>query len=95
MRLYWEDKHTPETDKPQGPTTVPLALAAFAYDFSGIKRFAHRDHANIVSWTEFDRGGHYPAHEVPELLVGDLRRFTDRTPLLHQTRSRCGWSPSE
>ncbi len=30
---------------------------------------------NIVHWTEFDRGGHYPAHEVPDLLVGDLRRF--------------------
>jgi len=75
MRFYWEDRHTPDADKPQGPTTVPLALAAFAHDFSGIKRFAHRDHADIVSWTEFDRGGHYPAHEVPELLVGDLRRF--------------------
>jgi pimeloyl-ACP methyl ester carboxylesterase len=74
MRLYWEDKHVPDAERPQGPTTVPLALAAFAYDFSGIRRFAERDHANIVSWTEFDRGGHYPAHEVPDLLVGDLRR---------------------
>ncbi|WP_232667905.1 epoxide hydrolase family protein [Pseudonocardia sp. TRM90224] len=75
MRFYWEDRHTPEDAKPQGPTTVPLGLAAFAFDFSGIRRFAERDHANIVSWTEFDRGGHYPAHEVPDLLVGDLRRF--------------------
>jgi epoxide hydrolase len=75
MRFYWEDRHTPEDEKPTGPTTVPLGLAAFAYDFSGIRRFAERDHANIVSWTEFDRGGHYPAHEVPDLLVGDLRQF--------------------
>jgi pimeloyl-ACP methyl ester carboxylesterase len=75
MRFYWEDRHTPEDEKPTGPTTVPLGLAAFAHDFSGIRRFAERDHANIVSWTEFDRGGHYAAHEVPDLLVGDLRQF--------------------
>ncbi|TWF78741.1 pimeloyl-ACP methyl ester carboxylesterase [Pseudonocardia hierapolitana] len=75
MRFYWEDRHTPDADKPQGPTTAPLGLASFAHDFSGIRRFAERDHANIVSWTEFDRGGHYPAHQAPELLVGDLRRF--------------------
>ena len=54
---------------------MPLGLAAFANDFSGIRRFAERDHADIVSWNEFDRGGHYAAHEVPDLLVGDLRQF--------------------
>ena len=75
MRFYWEDRHTPEENKPQGPTTVPLALASFAGDFSGIRRFAERDHSAIVSWNEFDRGGHYPAHEAPDLLVGDLRQF--------------------
>jgi pimeloyl-ACP methyl ester carboxylesterase len=30
---------------------------------------------NIVHWTEFDRGGHFPAMEVPDLLAEDLRRF--------------------
>jgi pimeloyl-ACP methyl ester carboxylesterase len=75
MRLYWEDRHTPEDEKPAGPTTVPMALASFAWDFSGIRRFAERDHANLTSWNEFDRGGHYPAHQAPDLLVGDLRQF--------------------
>jgi pimeloyl-ACP methyl ester carboxylesterase len=75
MRLYWEDRHTATGDQPSGPTTRPMAVAAFPWDFSGIRRFAERDHTNIVSWTEFDRGGHYPAHEVPDLLAGDLRRF--------------------
>ena len=74
MRFYREDRLS-AAEAPQGPTTVPLALASFADDFSGIRRFAERDHHNLVSWTEFDRGGHYPAHEVPDLLVGDLRRF--------------------
>ena len=27
------------------------------------------------SWVEHDRGGHFPAMEVPELLVADLRQF--------------------
>jgi hypothetical protein len=26
-------------------------------------------------WSEFDRGGHLPALEAPDLLVGDLRAF--------------------
>jgi epoxide hydrolase len=29
----------------------------------------------VVHWSEFDRGGHFPAMEVPDLLVGDVRTF--------------------
>jgi pimeloyl-ACP methyl ester carboxylesterase len=29
----------------------------------------------LAYWNEHDRGGHFPAMEVPELLVGDLRSF--------------------
>ena len=29
----------------------------------------------MASWTEYDAAGHFPAMEVPELLVGELRRF--------------------
>ena len=71
-RMYYEVAHaTP----PAEPTTVPLGLGAFAYDFRSIRRFAERDHANIVSWHEYDRGGHWSAHEAPDLLVGGLRQF--------------------
>ena len=51
-RLYYENAHA--TDRPTEPTTVPLGLAAFGGDFSGIRRFAERDHSNIVRWTTFD-----------------------------------------
>jgi epoxide hydrolase len=72
-RFYYEDAHaTPPSNE---PTTVPTGLAAFAGDFSGIRRFAHRDHRNIVRWSVFDRGGHFAAHKVPDLLVGDVRAF--------------------
>ena len=72
-RLYYENAHaTPPTE----PTTVPIGLAAFAGDFSGIRRFANRDHSNIVRWSTFEGGGgHYAAHKVPDLLVGDVREF--------------------
>jgi len=29
----------------------------------------------IAHWSQFDHGGHFPAMEVPDLLVGDLRVF--------------------
>ena len=28
-----------------------------------------------MHWSEFDRGGHFPAMEAPDLLVEDLRAF--------------------
>jgi epoxide hydrolase len=71
-RLYYENARAPQ---PTEPTTVPIGLAAFAGDFSGIRRFAERDHRNIVHWSVFDRGGHFAAHKVPRLLVGDVRSF--------------------
>jgi len=72
-RLYYETAHA--TDRPTEPTTVPLGLAAFSGDFSGIRRFAERDHHNIVRWTTFDHGGHFSAHKAPDLLIGDIRAF--------------------
>lgn len=57
------------------PTTVPLGLANFAYDFASIRPLAERDHKNIVSWHTYDRGSHFAAHDAPDLLVDDLRQF--------------------
>jgi hypothetical protein len=70
--LYYENAHAP---RPTEPTTIPFGLAAFGGDFSGIRRFAERDHTNIIHWSVFDRGGHFAAHKVPDLLVGDIRQF--------------------
>ncbi|WP_214401295.1 epoxide hydrolase family protein [Pseudonocardia lacus] len=74
-RLYYENRLA---GAPDGPTTVPTGLAAFADDFRPVRRFAERDHRNIVSWNEFDRGGHWAAHDATELLTGDLRQFFRR-----------------
>ncbi|WFE30496.1 epoxide hydrolase [Solwaraspora sp. WMMD791] len=58
------------------PNPVPLAVATFGHDmFLPVRRFADRDFPNIQQWTEYDRGGHFPAMEQPDLLVADIRRF--------------------
>lgn len=72
-RLYYENAHTEH--HPTEPTTVPLGLAAFGGDFSGIRRFAERDHSNIVRWTTFEQGGHFAAHKAPDQLTGDIQAF--------------------
>jgi pimeloyl-ACP methyl ester carboxylesterase len=73
VRFYYEDaKADPATE----PTTAPIGLATFAGDFGGIRRFAERDHKNIVQWHTYDApGGHYAAHLEPELAAGDIREF--------------------
>jgi epoxide hydrolase len=72
IRLYYEDARA---QHPTDPTTVPIGLAGFANDFKSIRRFAARDHRNIVQWNTYDVGGHYAAHEVPEVFAADLRGF--------------------
>jgi pimeloyl-ACP methyl ester carboxylesterase len=74
-RFYYENKHV---QRPTEPTTVPTGLASFAFDFRPIRKFAERDHTNIVSWSEFDRGSHWAAHDAPDLLIGDIRQFFRR-----------------
>ena len=72
IRIYAEHGRQ---SRPGGPTTVPLALAQFPHDIQAIRACAERDHANIASWTTYDRGGHYAAHEAPDLLIRDIRAF--------------------
>ncbi len=72
VRYHYAEGHAgAEPVVSQGRTGV----AVFADDFQTIRPLAERDNANIVHWSEFDRGGHYAALEVPELVVGDLRTF--------------------
>ncbi|MEV4220064.1 epoxide hydrolase family protein [Nonomuraea sp. NPDC049725] len=74
LRLYWENaRMEPVTE----PTTVPLGLAMAEGDFKSIRRFAERDHANIVSWKTLPAPahGHYTAHTATEALTDDIRAF--------------------
>jgi pimeloyl-ACP methyl ester carboxylesterase len=72
IRLYYENaRATPRTE----PTTVPLGLAMGEGDFISIRRFAERDHKNIISWHRYPSGSHYQAHLEPEQLANDVREF--------------------
>jgi epoxide hydrolase len=71
VRYYKEGLETWGEPEPRSP--VPTAVAVFPRDnFLPVRRLAERNH-NIMRWTEFDRGGHFPAMEEPELLIADLR----------------------
>ncbi|MBM2620096.1 epoxide hydrolase [Actinoplanes sp. LDG1-06] len=55
---------------------VPLGVAVFPFDcFNPVRAFADRDFSTITHWTEFDRGGHFPALDVPDLFIDDVRAF--------------------
>jgi pimeloyl-ACP methyl ester carboxylesterase len=71
--LYYESTHTQNWPT---PSEVPTGVAVFAEDVA-IRRYAERGNA-IVHWSEFDRGGHFAAMEVPDLLVRDVRTFFRR-----------------
>jgi len=73
FRRYREDAHA--QNAPAEPTTVPTGVAIFKDDFQSIRRFADRDHSNIVRWTRYDRGSHFAPHDAPDLLLGDIREF--------------------
>jgi pimeloyl-ACP methyl ester carboxylesterase len=75
IRFYYENAHD-EDARAAEPTTVPLGLAGFHGDFSGVRRFAERDHQNITQWNMHpEPGGHYAAHTEPQVLADDIRRF--------------------
>jgi len=70
-RLYCEGART----WGQAPErlNIPTGVAVFPND-TNIRPIAER-YYNIVRWSEFDRGGHFAAMEVPNLLIGDIRAF--------------------
>lgn len=69
----YESMHAQEWGEP-GP--APMGFAVFGAD--PIARILMDPEDKIEHWSEFERGGHFPAMEVPELLVEDLRLFFGR-----------------
>jgi len=54
----------------------PTGVAVFAADTT--IRTVMDPTGQIDHWSEFDRGGHFPAMETPDLLTADLREFFRR-----------------
>ncbi len=73
-RLYYETARA-RAWSPTERSPVPTGVAVFPREITPpIRRFAEQSD-NITHWTEFGRGGHFAAMEVPDLLVGDVREF--------------------
>ena len=66
----YESMHAQEWGA-DGP--APTGWAVFGAD-PIVRRLLDPEHT-IAHWSEFERGGHFPAMEAPELLVDDLRGF--------------------
>ena len=80
LRLYCEDARAAALHEQLPPSTVPVALAQFAFDTVSIRRLAEQTHRNIVSWNAYDVGSHWAAHSAPEVWVRDVQRFVRGLP---------------
>jgi len=84
ISLYWLTATAASSgrfhhDAPRGsqlpPCRVPLGVAVFAHDITqSVRPLAERLY-DITHWSEFERGGHFAAMEVPELFAEDVRTF--------------------
>jgi len=59
------------------PSLAPMGMAVFSAKPAA--RALQDPEGQIPHWSEFQAGGHFPAMEVPELLIGDLRKFFHRS----------------
>ncbi|KAF5361233.1 hypothetical protein D9757_013228 [Collybiopsis confluens] len=71
-RIYYEVNHTGERNI-WTFSTIPMGASFFPKELRHIKSWA-----NLVFESEHKSGGHFAAHEKPELLVGDLREMFGR-----------------
>jgi hypothetical protein len=78
-RLYWESIETVQGWFTTGTTDVvgvPTGCAVFpAETIRPSRRWAEQRFSDIRWWSRPPRGGHFPALEVPDLLVAELRGF--------------------
>jgi epoxide hydrolase len=60
---------------PERRVAVPTGIAHFAKELVIAPRAWVEPVYNIVRWRRYARGGHYPAVEVPELFLDEIRQF--------------------
>lgn len=76
-RLYWESIDTVSawfTNQPGQPVQKPVGATVCAHETPRIsQRWASARFPDIRLWRHHERGGHFAALEVPDLLIDDLR----------------------
>src|SRR6266545_916895 len=76
-RFIYEGAHG-GPDWGAAPTTEPAPQGQAVFGGDELLRRVMDPERKIEHWSQFDRGGHFPAMEVPELLVADVRAFFRR-----------------
>ncbi len=76
-RLYWESFNTPNLN----PISRPMALSVFPKEIMRTsERWARDRFHDLVHFNnQFERGGHFAALEVPDILVSELRTWRSKT----------------
>ncbi|KAI0078544.1 alpha/beta-hydrolase [Panus rudis PR-1116 ss-1] len=75
LRIYYETARSGEMSERTPWTNVPNGISRFPKDPLQVPRSWSRLLGNVVFDVEHDRGGHFAAFEVPELLAGDLKKM--------------------
>jgi pimeloyl-ACP methyl ester carboxylesterase len=82
VALYWltgtansSGRLRKESPGPAPYCDVPIGVAVFPYDITLAVRPLVERQFTVARWTEFDRGGHFAATEVPDLLAADVIAF--------------------
>ncbi|KAH8693620.1 epoxide hydrolase [Talaromyces proteolyticus] len=85
LRIYYESMHPLKSDpanlsrdevisRPL-PSSVKVAMANFPKEILQFPTSWIQAAGNVVRETDYDKGGHFAAWEVPELLVQDVKAF--------------------
>ena len=82
VRIYYERRmHSLKADVPDATDynpSVPLGLSYFHKDVILPPKLWGRTLGPVVFERQHERGGHFAAHEQPELLVADVREMFER-----------------
>jgi pimeloyl-ACP methyl ester carboxylesterase len=71
-RLYFESRRSWAT---RWTPSIPVGVAVYAHDLMlPVRALAEREY-NVVHWSEFERGGHFAAMEVPDVFAADVLAF--------------------
>ena len=81
MRYYADARRRPWTIGAGDRVAVPTAVAMFPRDLKHPPREWAERFYDVRRWTEMPRGGHFPAHEEPDLLAADLRESFGGVPM--------------
>jgi pimeloyl-ACP methyl ester carboxylesterase len=75
MRLYYDEAHASAARQ---RVSVATGVAVFPRELLKTPRAWVEQKYNLVHWTLQPRGGHFAALEAPDLLIEDVRAFTER-----------------